>query len=206
MVGKCSRLPSFYWDFVKRKSYSTSSGNFDVVTNWWFTLIFAVTSQPSETELVEVLVACHMKSLKTPALLKLLDPSFELRPALAHRQTRIVSHRRRSVVHPHFRHAFQAVIHGVITSTEVHTVVHGKKHISWWPPNLCANTDWRVLSLSRTFSRPEPDTEVYRCCEHLPASYAGHVPGFTFHSTGRTSGLATWGVKQYMNNCMTNDV
>jgi len=54
--------------------------------------------------------------------------------------------------------------------------------------------------------RPEPDTEVYRCCEHLPSSYTGHIPGYTFHSTGRTSGLATWGVKQYMNMCMMNDV
>ncbi|OXA39247.1 uncharacterized protein LOC110861357 [Folsomia candida] len=49
--------------------------------------------------------------------------------------------------------------------------------------------------------RPEPDSNIYRCCEPMSATYAGYVPGFTFHSTGRTNEVATFGTKQYMNNC-----
>lgn len=49
--------------------------------------------------------------------------------------------------------------------------------------------------------KPEPDSNVYRCCESMSSSYAGHIPGFTFHSNGRTTGKATWGTKQYMNKC-----
>jgi hypothetical protein len=49
--------------------------------------------------------------------------------------------------------------------------------------------------------KPDPDQNVYRCCEPMSSSYAGHVPGFTFHSTGRTNGISTFGIKQYMQNC-----
>jgi len=55
-------------------------------------------------------------------------------------------------------------------------------------PYMCAN-------------KPETDAEIYRCCEAMGSTYAGHVPGFTFHSNGRTFGNATWGTKKYMQNC-----
>jgi len=49
--------------------------------------------------------------------------------------------------------------------------------------------------------KPDPDSQIYRCCEPMSSSYAGHIPGFTFHSTSRTTGKATFGTKQYMNKC-----
>ncbi|ODM99444.1 hypothetical protein Ocin01_07230 [Orchesella cincta] len=49
--------------------------------------------------------------------------------------------------------------------------------------------------------KPDKDCNIYRCCESMSSSYAGHIPGFTFHSVSRTTGKATWGTKQYMNKC-----
>jgi len=76
------------------------------------------------------------------------------------------------------------------------------------PPPLPCNPeccDPRAHHLNRSPyacpCKPETDANIYRCCEPMGSSYSGHVPGFTFHSNGRTFGRATWGTKQYMQNC-----
>jgi hypothetical protein len=72
----------------------------------------------------------------------------------------------------------------------------------------CCNSpcDKRAHHLNRSPyccpSRPGPDPCVYRCCEGMVSSYAGHVPGFTFHSLARPYSRATFGTKQYMECCL----
>ncbi|CAG7636358.1 unnamed protein product [Allacma fusca] len=44
-------------------------------------------------------------------------------------------------------------------------------------------------------------TDVYRRCEPMCSSYAGHVPGMTFHSLGRSIGKATFGTGSYIDKC-----
>jgi len=73
------------------------------------------------------------------------------------------------------------------------------------PAPECSNYEVRAHHLNRgpyaCPCKPDPDCQIYRCCEPMSASYAGHIPGFTFHSTSRTTGKASWGTKQYMNKC-----
>lgn len=73
------------------------------------------------------------------------------------------------------------------------------------PAPDCSNYETRAHHLNRgpycCPCKPDCDNQIYRCCESMSPSYAGHIPGFTFHSTSRTTGKASWGTKQYMNKC-----